>query len=53
MEVAERLYNKGLISYPRTETNAFTKTLDLNEIVTDLKQKKNKLSALIKGFKFE
>ncbi|EJW86992.1 DNA topoisomerase [Wuchereria bancrofti] len=30
MVVAERLYNKGYISYPRTETNKFPKDMDLN-----------------------
>uniref|UniRef100_A0A2K6WF35 DNA topoisomerase n=1 Tax=Onchocerca volvulus TaxID=6282 RepID=A0A2K6WF35_ONCVO len=30
MLVAERLYNKGYISYPRTETNKFSKDMDLN-----------------------
>ncbi|EFO25086.1 DNA topoisomerase III [Loa loa] len=30
MVVAERLYNKGYISYPRTETNKFPKDIDLN-----------------------
>jgi DNA topoisomerase III len=32
MEVAEKLYNKGLISYPRTETNQFSATIDLVQI---------------------
>ena len=29
MDTAEKLYNKGLISYPRTETNFFNKSIDL------------------------
>ena len=33
MEIAEKLYQKGLISYPRTETNAFPKTIDVRELV--------------------
>ncbi|KAG9508605.1 DNA topoisomerase 3-alpha, partial [Fragariocoptes setiger] len=33
MEVAEKLYNKGLISYPRTETNIFPQGLNLRDIV--------------------
>jgi DNA topoisomerase-3 len=37
MEVAESLYNKGYLSYPRTETNRFNKSLNLKEIVGELK----------------
>lgn len=33
MAVAERLYNKGYISYPRTETNKFPSNLDLTPYV--------------------
>lgn len=36
MEIAEKLYNKGLISYPRTETNFFAASFDLIEIVKAL-----------------
>jgi DNA topoisomerase-3 len=35
MEVAERLYNKGFLSYPRTETNTF-KNMDINEVMKEL-----------------
>ncbi|KAF8820906.1 Dna topoisomerase family protein [Cardiosporidium cionae] len=33
MQVAENLYNRGFISYPRTETDKFPKTLNLRSIV--------------------
>lgn len=29
MTIAEKLYTQGLISYPRTETNMFSKDIDL------------------------
>lgn len=35
MRVAEKLYTKGYISYPRTETNIFPKSLNLNNIISD------------------
>jgi len=33
MRVAESLYNRGFISYPRTETNAFPKDFDLCSLI--------------------
>lgn len=36
MEIAEKLYQKGFISYPRTETNAFPKTMNLKSLVQRL-----------------
>ncbi|SPQ22351.1 54b75fb6-e471-4ecb-90d1-515e827897b7 [Thermothielavioides terrestris] len=33
MTVAEKLYNKGFISYPRTETDRFDKGMDLRALV--------------------
>ncbi|GIX62116.1 DNA topoisomerase family protein [Babesia caballi] len=33
MQLAEALYNKGYISYPRTETNIFPSSMNLMEIV--------------------
>lgn len=33
MEIAEKLYNQGIISYPRTETELYPETMDLKEII--------------------
>ena len=44
MESAEKLYNKGLISYPRTETNFFNKNIDLVAIIKALTATKSKWS---------
>jgi DNA topoisomerase III len=33
MEIAEKLYNKGYISYPRTETEIFPDAMNLKELV--------------------
>ena len=33
MRIAEKLYNQGFISYPRTETNIFPSSLDLNDLI--------------------
>lgn len=33
MEIAEKLYTKGYISYPRTETDSFTKTIDIKGLL--------------------
>ncbi|CAI9740965.1 DNA topoisomerase 3-alpha-like isoform X1 [Octopus vulgaris] len=33
MKIAEKLYTQGIISYPRTETNMFTKEIDLNALI--------------------
>lgn len=32
-EIAEALYTKGFISYPRTETDQFDKAIDLKKLV--------------------
>ncbi|CEF67527.1 DNA topoisomerase 3-alpha [Strongyloides ratti] len=37
MDLAEKLYSKGFISYPRTETNIFPKNLDLNALINKQK----------------
>lgn len=34
MEIAEKLYNQGFISYPRTETDQFEPEFDLNSLVS-------------------
>ena len=44
METAEKLYNKGLISYPRTETNFFSKNIDLVGIIKAMTTAKSKWS---------
>lgn len=36
MQLAESLYNKGYISYPRTETNAFPSSINLKSIIHNL-----------------
>jgi DNA topoisomerase-3 len=36
MKIAESLYQKGFISYPRTETNAFPKTMNMETILQKL-----------------
>ncbi|KJH48145.1 DNA topoisomerase [Dictyocaulus viviparus] len=36
MDIAEKLYNKGYISYPRTETNMFTPDMNLTSLVRQL-----------------
>ena len=33
MEEAEKLYQKGILSYPRTETEVFNRNMDLRELV--------------------
>lgn len=39
MDVAEQLYNKGYLSYPRTETNKFAPEIDLQRLIS--KQQNN------------
>ena len=38
MKVAEGLYNKGYLSYPRTETNIFPPSLNLSNLLDNLSQ---------------
>lgn len=42
MELAERLYSKGFISYPRTETNCYGDNVDLLAIVQELSKNKTR-----------
>lgn len=37
MDIAEKLYNQGYISYPRTETDVFPDNFDFNRIINKLK----------------
>ena len=36
LTIAEELYRRGYISYPRTETNIYPSTLNLREVLTEL-----------------
>lgn len=36
MKIMEQLYTKGYLSYPRTETNIYNKTINLRELVGKL-----------------
>lgn len=36
MEIMEKLYNRGYLSYPRTETNVYNKTINLRDLVSKL-----------------
>jgi DNA topoisomerase III len=36
MSIMEKLYNKGVLSYPRTETTRFNPTINLRKIVSSL-----------------
>lgn len=36
MKIAEKLYMNGFISYPRTETNSFPETMDVQNLVKRL-----------------
>jgi len=36
MQIMEKLYNKGFLSYPRTETTKFNPTINLRKIVSSL-----------------
>ena len=38
MEIMEKLYQRGILSYPRTETNCFNPTINLRTIVGELKK---------------
>jgi DNA topoisomerase III len=33
MSIMEKLYQRGYLSYPRTETNVYNKTINLRELI--------------------
>lgn len=37
MKIAEKLYQQGFISYPRTETNKYNPTINIKELVKNIK----------------
>lgn len=36
MKMAESLYQRGIVSYPRTETNSFPHTMNLKNIISNI-----------------
>lgn len=56
MEIAVDLYTKGYISYPRTETNSFPKTMNLKDLISRLRSNdeyQNYVSKLIDDNQFQ
>lgn len=47
MQIAENLYNKGFISYPRTETDSFPTNFNFKEIVASLSEYQEYASKLM------
>lgn len=41
MKIAESLYTKGYISYPRTETNIYPKSFEFTKIIENLSKNNN------------
>ena len=41
-DTAEQLYSKGILSYPRTETEIFRDDFDLRSLIAPHGKKKNK-----------
>ena len=37
MEIAEKLYQRGFISYPRTETEKFARNINLVSIINEIR----------------
>lgn len=54
MSIAEYLYSKGFISYPRTETNSYPSNFDFNSIINSLKKSEDpSISKYASNFEFD
>ena len=51
LQVAERLYTQGFVSYPRTETDQFDRNMDLRALV-DKQTVSNDWGAFATGYVF-
>lgn len=38
MEIMEKLYNRGYLSYPRTETTVYSKMINLRKIISSFEK---------------
>ena len=52
MDIAEKLYQEGFISYPRTETNRYPNSTNFEKILRNLQENED-YSQYLNGFDFE